>query len=952
MENTERFQRSLGAICDLMCHPWLRKLFVAMILEPQCGTVFSWLFQRRSYPTIKEWRWGKVMLVLRWLFTIEIPFRRYWTKASWVQITKKQSEVNAGSNFTRVELDLDALDDAVLPWFWSYARMLHSLQEVLHRLQGWGEDCSCCCWLLAHASDSKVLTQEQRKGRYARLLNSSTPTMWSDCPCKGLRASEYAAGDAFQVFDDLALVTEQKLAQQCNEVLSEDDVTMMLADLHRGLAFISAELYEKLKFWLVLPWLFAGLMHPCEEKAAQVAHRIVQMLKDCEDHAALPRLAQPWLEPTLFTELQALADRSKPRCLLKALVLEGIRFMFIPTTERPIETPHAMVNLEVHGRRKCYPVNISFANRMPEIESRIECHRGFLGDLSKTFCVTRMNPPAIATALKLQHHPAISDLITSRDGKSHHVSLLFKQLVPLVYHTHPTLQFMQHPENKALQLRGQQRRAFAIRTARKRSQTMKALQDDMSKHTDVPELNMMHEHFRHLLRSLPHSTVISLGIHRKTTDSFSELLLDMPTLSSDTSGIAHGVSSASVLDEGGVPGLTDDNGDADWAAGLGGLAVVPQPAPDELATVFFTVQDASPVDRHTMPIAPSLVQPRSEQDIVLSMHKHLELTAESAVMCLQPSPVGDGFCNLLVSSGLCGDPDHYVSTAKVWAKQGVQFSFAGEAGSNVRVAATELYRQQAWPHTDVAVDIPRTVASCTVMAALAVKGYVMAIRETSQVQSWQLTSLGVKRLQSVQTLRSPKQVFAVRDVPLVDMTRWELMRTLVISGWAPYAGTGRMVPVNLESGCRVFAVANAHHSYLLALCHGDQLLAIGQDEIKHRQRPGYYNNLLQAIGVLAAAEIADTSDPPMVCDGDAEWPELLDGSPAGDGNGSDVPDAAEDIVMPPPLHNSEPARNYPRKWGPFHFVKKGGPWVGKQNVVSTSFVKKRETNLAACAGNS
>ena len=130
------------------------------------------------------------------------------------------------------------------------------------------------------------------------------------------------------------------------------------------------------------------------------------------------------------------------------------------------------------------------------------------------------------------------------------------------------------------------------------------------------------------------------------------------------------------------------------------------------------------------------------------------------------------------------------------------------------------------------------------------------------------------------------------------------------------------------------------------------MLAIGQDEIKHRQRPGYYNNLLQAIGVLAAAEIADTSDPPMVCDGDAEWPELLDGSPAGDGNGSDVPDDAEDIVMPPPLRNSEPASGYPRKWGPFHFVKKGGPWVGKQNVVSTSFVKKRETNLAACAGNS
>ena len=86
------------------------------------------------YPAIKEWRWGTVMSVLEWLFTVEVPFRRYWDRQTWLEAVGKhdvqaQADGTQG-NFTRVELDLDALDEATRSWFWSYAFMLKALQDV------------------------------------------------------------------------------------------------------------------------------------------------------------------------------------------------------------------------------------------------------------------------------------------------------------------------------------------------------------------------------------------------------------------------------------------------------------------------------------------------------------------------------------------------------------------------------------------------------------------------------------------------------------------------------------------------------------------------------------------------------------------------------------------------------------------------------------------------------
>ena len=88
---------------------------------------------------------------------------------------------------------------------------------------------------------------------------------------------------------------------------------------------------------------------------------------------------------------------------------------------------------------------------MPEIARRMVADVTFLQGLSSAFCSIRLYVPAIAHALKLQHHPGIRDLLDTRDGRAEHASKLFKPLVPLVYHAHPLLQLNGHMENKNLQ---------------------------------------------------------------------------------------------------------------------------------------------------------------------------------------------------------------------------------------------------------------------------------------------------------------------------------------------------------------------------------------------------------------------------------------------------------------------------------------------------------------------
>ena len=88
-----------------------------------------------------------------------------------------------------------------------------------------------------------------------------------------------------------------QIVQQSTDILQGEDLHMVLEDFHLGVGYVRAELHEKLRFWQLLPWLFAGLAHRSESRAAAVAGKIHDLLSSWADPTTLPRLAQKWLAP-------------------------------------------------------------------------------------------------------------------------------------------------------------------------------------------------------------------------------------------------------------------------------------------------------------------------------------------------------------------------------------------------------------------------------------------------------------------------------------------------------------------------------------------------------------------------------------------------------------------------------------------------------------------------------
>ena len=230
---------------------------------------------------------------------------------------------------------------------------------------------------------------------------------------------------------------------------------------------------------------------------------------------------------------------------------------------------------------------------------------------------------------------------------------MMKHLVKLMYHTSGDLQFGDHGLHKSFQKDQQKNRTKLILSLRQQAKK-KQFNASTTEAKHVPMLTMMHEHFRLQCRGLGRESVISFGMPRSRIADVEAVDLNMAALSAPA---GHHIRHELSVPTGATALLADDCGDAEWDFGdqidIVEQAVVAPCTPDQmlvalpppshesdsLITTFFMVHDVSPSRRHTMPIAPSLMPPRGEADIIMSAHRCIELQPEMAVVECMPSPL-------------------------------------------------------------------------------------------------------------------------------------------------------------------------------------------------------------------------------------------------------------------------------------------------------------------------
>jgi hypothetical protein len=374
-------------------------------------------------------------------------------------------------------------------------------------------------------------------------------------------------------------------------------------------------------------------------------------------------------------------------------LIEASKLLFLPTSERPAEEPHAMISKAVSGRRKRHPVTISLANRLPELERRLISDASFLGKLANALAALRTNPLLMARTLKLQHHTALAILFDDLSRGRAHLTNVFKPLAHVIYHTHASLQFVSHTGNRFLQRAKAKRRADQIRDLRRGWQRA---DDPAATPTDTVLAHLMHEHFRTVVRTNSSSpTIFCMDVPSVVIGNDVVVSLHEPTLSSGQVATAILPRDPATL----LALLMDKDGDTDWVEeDTAAPATPPQMlvplAQDEATrweTVFFMVVDALPGVRHTMPLEVSGGRFRGHEDVVLSMHQGHRTSAESAVVSARPTPLGDCLCDLLVSSSFVGDPDDLVRSTKVWTLNATRCAFSGESAQDCIAAVTELF---------------------------------------------------------------------------------------------------------------------------------------------------------------------------------------------------------------------------------------------------------------------
>lgn len=261
MSHWQTFVKQLQLFVELLANKDRRERFVQTCIghRSEDGRRF-----RDFSGSLYEKRWGAVAAFVDKLQPLLPSLRRHWDAEAYAAgFTARDRGDDQGVKFAPSELS-EALGCSL---FNAYLWMVQFIFSSVENLTGWFEGCACHEHLLksTHARHAR------------RALAREIGVAEADCPMKGKRAPELAAGALDATFDALWGGARDSLLEKCAELGATDEQqAVLLNDFEAGRSFLQLGLQVKLDFWTRLPWKLAALGHFDVGVARRVAADCVQ----------------------------------------------------------------------------------------------------------------------------------------------------------------------------------------------------------------------------------------------------------------------------------------------------------------------------------------------------------------------------------------------------------------------------------------------------------------------------------------------------------------------------------------------------------------------------------------------------------------------------------------------------------------------------------------------------
>ena len=404
------FWDQLQDVAALLAERFLRERFVHQCLRGSASAQYEEDFKATGISKLYEKRWQNVISCLDHLLPLFEPLRQAWDYNQFIGDSGIDPKVALG-----VDKALSS------PLFCRYVFMVYGVHKLMANFEFWLESCPCHQQLGDEEEPSKKRRHRKRK--------SSAMMSLKQCPMKGKRSSEMAAGAVDTVVDSLCNLSFQTYVQSDDAALPEEDRAIILRDFEFARSFLDFGIKAKLAFWKTVPWKLCGLGHHWVSAARQCAKESLQEFDDSlaggqvklEHHHPL---ARKFLSPSgpLRVSVEGFAGGAVMSQQLHQAVSE---LKFIPCVERVVEGTHRDVRIAAK-HVQLGPTKVSLTLRLPEIKTRVQDHPGFLSRLTQSFDEMRSLKRA-AAALGVIQHPDLLHLMLQNnvDTASWWISLQF-----------------------------------------------------------------------------------------------------------------------------------------------------------------------------------------------------------------------------------------------------------------------------------------------------------------------------------------------------------------------------------------------------------------------------------------------------------------------------------------------------------------------------------------------